>query len=216
MIERISHKQHITSNDFYDPKKQRIEWLGNLPHIEQPQKIYFVTFRLADSLPAAYGNQLRYFEQEYIKNNPRPWTAEQSLHYKRTYADALDNFLNKGRGECMLKEVAVRNALIATLREYDGERYVLYDFVVMPNHVHILIKPAHFDTLKDVMTAIKRVAAFRINQLLNRSGRLWQREHFDIIIRSKHHLDREIRYIYENPKHLPPDHYHLATSLPAE
>lgn len=89
------------------------------------------------------------------------------------------------------------------LHKHDGSLYTLYAYVIMPDHLHMLIKPAcvhsEFVSLPRIMHVLKRTSAFRINRELERSGRLWQYEYYDNVIRSRKHFDRVVQYIRRNP-----------------
>jgi REP element-mobilizing transposase RayT len=86
------------------------------------------------------------------------------------------------------------------LRHFDGERYLLGHYVVMPNHVHVNVRPLGEHTLSDITHSWKSFSAHQINEILQRSGRLWQPESFDYLIRTEAQLEKFSRYILENPE----------------
>ena len=73
------------------------------------------------------------------------------------------------------------------------------DFIVMPNHVHVLMKPIPPFELEDILQAIKSYTANQINRIFGREGQFWQRESYDHIVRDFEQLDAFQKYIRANP-----------------
>lgn len=113
---------------------------GNLPHFELPGGIYFVTFRLADSLPQDVYKKLAAARDAFLAHNPLPHTPEQQDQFKRIYHLPLECNLDRGLGECVLRNRCVRDLLKDTLLHHDCNQYQIGDFVIMPNHVHLLAR----------------------------------------------------------------------------
>ena len=88
--------------------------------------------------------------------------------------------------------------MVQTLRHFDGDRYRLYAFAVMPNHVHVVVRPEG-TTLTKIVQGWKSFSAREINLQLERRGSLWQHESFDHLIRHVGDLHRFCRYTHENP-----------------
>jgi REP element-mobilizing transposase RayT len=82
---------------------------------------------------------------------------------------------------------------------YDGERYRLLCWVVMPNHVHLLVETNSDHPLPNVIQAWKSCTSKRANRLLERTGTFWARDYFDRYIRDDQHLQAVVRYIENNP-----------------
>ena len=82
---------------------------------------------------------------------------------------------------------------------FDGDRYDLHGWVVMPNHVHVLITPAARHRLADIMHCWKSYTSKRANRILGRSGAFWQDDYFDRFMRDEAHFLRTQDYIAENP-----------------
>jgi len=93
--------------------------------------------------------------------------------------------------------------IIRALHHFDGKRYLLYDYTVMPDHVHLIIKPllcdGRVEPLARIMQGIKGWTAWQINQLLGRRGALWQAGRYDRIIRNRDDYEETARYIWANP-----------------
>jgi carbamoylphosphate synthase large subunit/REP element-mobilizing transposase RayT len=183
-----------------DPHGEIQKHRRNLPHWEQPDATYFVTFRLADAIPQ---NILRQWKEEletWRKFHPEPWDTGTKYEYQERFQDNREHWLDKGHGECLLKKSDVAEIVVAALRHFDGDRYVLDAFVVMPNHVHVLVRLAQDQALADILHSWKSFSAKAINQLLERTGRLWQEESYDRIVRGWNELVRYRGYIVRNPE----------------
>ena len=81
---------------------------------------------------------------------------------------------------------------------FAGQRYDLYAFVVMPNHVHVLFQPFRGCEANAIIASWKSFTSHGINRLLGRSGTVWQKESFDTLVRNERHFHTIIRYIREN------------------
>jgi REP element-mobilizing transposase RayT len=86
------------------------------------------------------------------------------------------------------------------LRHFDGVRYKLYAWCVMPNHVHVVFLPFEGFSLSDIVHSWKSFSAQRINSSWGRRGTLWQREYYDHLIRNGEQFSRAVRYVAENPE----------------
>jgi len=190
------------ASTFFDRDADVIAKRGNLPHWQQPGRTYFVTFRLADSLPAAVAERIREERLRWLRENPEPHTPQQRAQYYRLFSKQLDDKLDAGLGSCVLRQVAVRNIVRDALYYFDGERYCLHDWVIMPNHVHVLLTLMEAEDLSKVLHSIKSFSAKKINGLLGRSGQLWQKESFDHIVRSAESFERLRQYLADNPRGL--------------
>ena len=87
---------------------------------------------------------------------------------------------------------------------FDGERYVLYAAVCMPDHVHLILRAlpdrsGGMWSLSQVIHSIKSYSAHRMNARMARTGTVWQEGFFDRIVRSERDLERKVRYVWENP-----------------
>ena len=172
----------------------------NLPHWEQKDAAYFVTFRLADAVPE---NILRRWNEElevWRKFHPEPWNNDTKYEYQKRFQDSREHWLDQGHGECILKRSDLAEILVNALRHFDRDRYVLDAFVVMPNHVHVLFQPAKGQALADILHSWKSFSAKAINRQVGRTGRVWQDESYDRIVRDWNELVRYRDYIARNPE----------------
>jgi predicted solute-binding protein/REP element-mobilizing transposase RayT len=172
----------------------------NLPHWEQEGGTYFVTFRLADAVPAGLVKQWRQEVETWRKFHPEPWNAAASAEYRRRFLRPREDWLDQGHGSCLLRDSRAAEVVAQALRFFDEQRYCLDAFVVMPNHVHVLVQPLTGFHLRDIVHSWKSYTARQLNRLLGRSGTVWMQESFDRIIRDWDALVRCRAYITRNPE----------------
>jgi putative transposase len=156
---------------------------GYLPHLDQPGLVQFVTFHLGDSLPAA---ALRWICAETPDDD-----AER---YRR-----IERYLDAGHGACWLRRPEIATLVQNALLHFDGTRYRLLAWVVMPNHVHALIETVSGFPLPGVLQSWKGFTAREANAQLGRTGAFWHRDYYDRYIRDDAHLAAVVRYIEQNP-----------------
>ncbi|MCH5241421.1 MAG: transposase [Muribaculaceae bacterium] len=174
-----------------------IQWSGNLPHWNQDNVIQYVTFRLSDSLPQSKLKDFILLKNEWLKNHQKPWSEDECEEYEELF-DSVDQWLDQGYGECHLKYKEAIDIVEMSLRKYDGKRYDLYDYIIMPNHVHMLILPRIGYELKEILKSIKGYSGNAINKLLGRHGKFWMKESFDRLIRSISDYENKVEYIKHN------------------
>src|SRR5437588_741617 len=104
-------------------------------------------------------------------------------------------YLDKGYGDCVLKRPELARVVGDSLRHFEGQRYLLSDFVVMPNHVHVLAGLLGGTDMERQCKSWKKYAATKLNRALGRRGRFWQEESFDHLVRSPEQFDYLRRYI---------------------
>ncbi|MEK7675106.1 MAG: transposase [Verrucomicrobiota bacterium] len=156
---------------------------GYLPHYDKPGTIQMVTFRLADAMPAARRHE---------------WEALLAIKEEREQRTELEAYLDEGYGECVLRAARVAAAVEDVLLRFDGERYRLAAWVVMPNHVHVLVELWEMP-LGELLKAWKGTSANAVNRLLGRRGTLWQVEYWDRYMREEAHFLKAHHYIEWNP-----------------
>jgi len=161
---------------------------GYLPHCEGGSIPQAVTFRLADSLPKEC---LDAWQKELASMTEESGATEKC---KRVEA-----YLDTGAGSCWLRDPRIAELVENALLHVDGKRYRLHAWVVMPNHVHVLITPVEGFSLSDILHTWKSYTAKEANRILGRSGKFWQEEYFDRYIRNENHYWAAIEYIELNP-----------------
>ena len=185
---------------------------SNLPHWSKACTLLFVTFRLVDSIPAGVANHIIANYNFWKKNQPGNLTEQQlQLLYQNECHKKISQYLDaKPYGSCMLKRPAVRTIVEEEIRRYDGEHYDLKAFVIMPNHVHLLLMLYDGYSLSTIMHSIKRMSSFRINKLLATPNQtIWRRESFDCLVRSAAQHRKLRDYIFQNPKYQEPNSFTL-------
>jgi REP element-mobilizing transposase RayT len=166
------------------------EWhsRGYLPHWEAGETPQSITFRLADSLPSSLLKRCT----EEIAHLPE---NEAALKYRIRIESALD----AGHGEGTLINPTIAEIVENAFLHFDGERYWLHAWTIMPNHVHVLATPLHDHTLSSITKSWKSFSARRANEVLGRSGTFWAPEYYDRAIRDETHFDNVVAYIAMNP-----------------
>lgn len=171
----------------------------NLPHWQQPGVTYFVTFRAADSLPQSKLRDLNEQKDAWLQQHPEPWSERERDEYHRRFTEKVQSWLDAGYGACVLRSFALNTLVGSALAYFDGDRYTLDEFVVMPNHVHVILMPAEGRALEGILHSWKSFTANRINRELGRSGLFWMDESYDHAVRSWEQLEHYRRYIRQNP-----------------
>ncbi len=165
----------------------RWHYRGYLPHFDG-QVGQFITFRLHDSLPKKVLVRLKIeLAREKLAND------------SREYRKRVEEYLDEGIGECILQIPRVAEIVASTLMHEHGQTCDVISWVIMPNHAHILLKAYDGSSLSDIMKRIKGVSARRINEALDRKGKVWQSDYFDRHIRDAKHFSNALRYIENNP-----------------
>lgn len=170
------------------PEEFRARSRGYLPHVEVSQHPQMLTYRLHDSLPSTVLANLT-DELQHIPKDSR------EVERRRRIEDYLDN----GAGSCSLANILIAQTIQENLLHFDDKRYKLHAWVIMPNHVHVLVTPAKGFFLADIIHTWKSYTAKKANQVLACRGEFWQREYFDRVIRNDQHLKVAVEYIHNNP-----------------
>ncbi|HWN65308.1 MAG TPA: carbamoyl-phosphate synthase large subunit, partial [Candidatus Binatus sp.] len=171
----------------------------NLPHWKQIGVTYALTFRLADSLPQTLIKQWQEEREAWLKHHPKPWDEKTKHEYDERFPERRDRWLDDGHGSCLLRDRHSAEIVAKTIRHFDGERYFVDSFVVMPNHVHVLVRPKAQHNLSEILHSWKSFSAKEINQALQRKGPVWMDENYDHIVRDYSELCRQREYIRNNP-----------------
>ena len=191
-------------------KSDYIHITGNkLPHWNQGGCVQFVTFRLADSLPQTKLKEYGELKEQWMTEHPKPWDMATQEEYKSKIGKAMDKWIDAGYGDCILKNEKVRNIVADSIMHFNGERYVIHAFVIMPNHVHVLLSTKGGNLVQKIVGGWKKFSAHEINKLLDRQGPVWERESFDHMVRNENSYKVKFEYIINNPARLPHDSYTL-------
>ena len=170
----------------------------NLPHWAANNVLVFVTYRLADSIPADKRCAWQEERDAWMRIHPEPWDEETMREYYEQFPAKLDAMLDAGYGSCVLSREDCRMIVVDNLLYFNEDRYRLHAFVVMSNHVHVLMELKDKTELSKVLHSWKSYTAKQINAVVGGKGRVWQKEYFDRLIRDSVHYERTLKYIRKN------------------
>ncbi len=186
-----------------DWKTLQIRQGRKLPHWNCSNGIYHVCFRLADSIPREKLDQLKR-EKELIVNSSayrkRTLTKEEKERLWYLYTKKIEHFLDAGYGNCYLRRPAIAEIVKVSLHYFEGQRYYLHAWSIMPNHVHVIVEPANGWKLAQIVRSWKSFTANIINRKLSRHGQLWQHEPYDHLIRNESEYLEQVEYVWNNPE----------------
>jgi REP element-mobilizing transposase RayT len=156
---------------------------GYLPHFDARGVLQMITYRLHDAMPASRRHE---------------WAELLKIEDERERRIKIEEYLDAGHGDCHLRQQKIASVIQENLLRFDGIRYRLLAWVIMPNHVHTLIEIQE-TPLATIVRSWKSYTANEANRLLGRAGTFWQPEYFDRYMRDQEHLAKAIRYIENNP-----------------
>jgi REP element-mobilizing transposase RayT len=165
---------------------------GYLPHLDRPDLIQLVTIRLYDAVPEALIDNCKKelsWTEKMPKRDPR----------RRALQKRIEKYEDAGHGACWLRDDRIGEMVESSLLYFNGKRYRLLAWCIMPNHVHSVIEIWKNHSLEEVMHSLKSYTANEANKILKRCGKFWLREYFDRYIRDGRHLELAVEYIESNP-----------------
>jgi REP element-mobilizing transposase RayT len=193
----------MTEDGFQAPDISRVSkrGRGRLPHWELDGATYYVTFRLADSLPSSVVER-NTTEQDEIRKRAqylgRTLTGDELTRLDEL-RDELERAMDQGYGACWLNRPGAAGIVQNAVKHFAGERYSLFAWAVMPNHVHVLFQPFEGIELDHVLHSWKSYTSRLVNKLVGRTGRLWEPESFDHLVRNSEKFEHFRTYILQNP-----------------
>ncbi|MGD9631194.1 MAG: transposase [Pyrinomonadaceae bacterium] len=159
---------------------------GYIPHVDPGEVTQFITFRLADSMPQAVLKKWR----DDLKNGE---ITDAGLRQR------IETYLDQNYGKRWLSDDRIASLVQNAILHLDGMRYRLIAWVIMPNHVHILIQTLPGYSVSEIMHSLKSYTSHEANKVIGRQGNFWYKEYFDLYIRDGKHFRSVVRYIEENP-----------------
>jgi REP element-mobilizing transposase RayT len=165
---------------------------GYLPHLDSENEIQSLNFRLYDAVPMRLIEEWRCqlgWSRNLKQSDPKAVALRRRIE---TYEDA-------GYGQCFLGDSRIAALTEDVLQYFDGTRYRLLAWCVMPNHVHSLIEMVEGHSLGGILHSWKSYTAKQANRILGRSGQFWDEDYYDRYIRDDDHLRIAIEYIEQNP-----------------
>ena len=203
--------------DVFDPKSELLIRERCRPHWSQAGAIVFITFRTHDSIPREVIDRWDREKQDWLTRNGlatdvlategQHWSKvvdsladSDRVRFNREFDRCRETFLDTCHGECVLRRPELAKIVADSLLYFDGDRYRMGDFVVMPNHVHLLAAFGTPELLVEQCDSWLHYTAFQINKRLGRKGKFWQQEPFDHLVRSPEQYEYLCDYIRDNPK----------------
>ena len=173
-----------------------------LPHWTGSAAIYAVTFRLNDSLPQtildAWLDERRSLVSTAIQMG-RLLSIHEEKRLHELHSRRIEKYLDAGHGECRLRDPAIAKLVADAVRHFEGQRYSLHAWCVMPNHVHAIVEPLIGHELHNILHSWKSFTAKTANRVLKRNGTFWQAEYYDHLIRNEEDYAHALCYLLENP-----------------
>jgi len=194
---------------------------GDLPHWYVPGHPHFITYRLANTIPAIVLEewQRRFAEKARVgAHTDMPSDAHRMRLHKQFFAE-YDRYLDMHRERDWLSDPRVAEVIRENLYHHDGVKFQLLAWCVMHNHVHVVLQPLEVASthtaeagsfgygeiadrgspLSSIMHSLKSYTANRANEILGRSGQFWQHESYDHWVRDLDELNRIVDYVIGNP-----------------
>jgi REP element-mobilizing transposase RayT len=200
----------------------KVFYKRNLPHYQPIGYTFFITFRLSGSLPITVIENFKLDKKnalnKIIQYDDNKTRLEKYRLWQSKYFKAYDKYLDKCTvGPKWLAETNIATCVQDAIKFYDNVRYNLISYCIMPNHVHLVIKPIVSrisDSTEEafmqrnrvspyivtkILQDLKKYSATQCNKILKRSGSFWHHESYDHVVRNQESLYRIINYILDNP-----------------
>jgi REP element-mobilizing transposase RayT len=206
-LERARHQlpTSATKDEAANSLRSGVHTRGYLPHIKREGASYFVTFRLADSLPKEV---LVGFEREKAERRRRlddltrrgETITDSEEEIARDFRRKVERYLDQGAGACHLRRADIADLVAETVRHFHASRYLLHEWVVMPNHAHAIVWPMPNHLLSDILKSWKQFTSRRTKKIVGMGEEpFWQPESYDHWIRNDEESAGISRYIRNNP-----------------
>jgi len=170
----------------------------HLPHWTQDGTTYFITFRLADSLPQEKLQRWKEERDQWLGKHEEPYSPEELEEYACLFIERINDWLDAGSGSCILAKQENAKIVEQAFQHFAGDRYRLGSYVIMANHVHVLITPIEGSELGGILHSWKSFTANELNKTTGGEGAVWQDESYDHIVRSPEQLTFYEDYIRKN------------------
>jgi len=187
----------------FEPHGIKIRQGAYLPHWTREGAIYAVTFRLADSLPKSVVQSWEFERLDIVRTAQqmnRPLNLAEERRLQKLFSDRVEAYLDAGAGACWMQRDDVAGQVAGALLHFEGTRYRLAAWCVMPNHVHTVTQPIPGYELPGIVHSWKSFTGLEANRLLGRTGQFWQPEPYDHLIRDEDDFRRQVDYVLTNPK----------------
>lgn len=204
-------QQPLLPFHLFDPEADFRVVERRLPHWSQAGAVCFLTWRTIDSLPQDvldrwFGDRARWLAGHGIRADDPQWRVLLQRLDRNLVRDFLDELWNRwhdsldaGHGACVLRRPALWAIVTDSLLHFDGDRYEVLDYVVMPNHCHVLAVFPDEEAMLAQCESGKHYTAVQLNRRLGQRGRFWQADGFDHLVRSVEQFAYLRKYICDNP-----------------
>ena len=173
-----------------------------LPHWTREGSVYSITFHLADSLPKSVLQAWEFERRDIIKTAERmkrSLTPQEDRRLEKLFSERVETYLDAGAGECWMRKDDIAGVVADAIQYFDSQRYCLFAWGVMPNHVHVVAQPLAGFELPDIVHSWKSYSAKETNRLIGRTGQFWQAEPYDHLIRNEKDFYHQVEYVLSNP-----------------
>ncbi len=195
--------------ELFDPQAELLIEQRIRPHWAQDGAVVFITFRTHDSIPADVLRRWEREKSEWMRHHGQssghwsdllPMLSPQLQHeFQQHFNRCREMTLDDCHGDCVLRHPACGQIVANSLLHFDGQRCCMGDFVVMPNHVHLLAAFGQASEMRRTCSSWMTFTATQINRLTGREGKFWQQEPFDHLVRSPEQYEYLRTYIADNP-----------------
>ena len=196
--------------EIFDPKGDLNVYEHFRPHWSQAGAVVFITFRTQDSIPRKVIEFWTLEKREWLRkrgiDTGSHWSVivptlceKDRADFQKTFDRCREDCLDTCCGRCLFKRPALAKIVADSLLHFDGQQYRMGDFIVMPNHVHLLAVFASAEAMKAQCDSWLHYTAFKVNRAIAEKGKIWQQEPFDHLVRSPEQYLYLRKYIADNP-----------------
>ena len=188
------HKSTLEKTGFYKS--------GTLPHYDIKYKFQFITLREYGSIPQSI---LKTIEDKTIKFNEDFLKYNSFTHYERQIRiqhlrlKLFEKYQDCGYGRCLFKKKEIANIIKEALLFYNDKNYEIISWVIMPNHIHLLVYLYPNYELAKFIHYVKSITTNKIKKYIDISEKIWSNDYFDRYIRNHFHYCKTVNYIRMNP-----------------
>ncbi|KAB2833733.1 MAG: hypothetical protein F9K48_07795 [Candidatus Brocadia sp.] len=198
-------------------KDNKIFYRRNLPHYQPVYATFFITFRLAGSLPPEVIARLKEERQQQekllLKIGDEKIKKLEMLNMHKRHFGNFDEMLDKAaNNQSWLEDDRIAQVIVDAMHFRDKKTYNLLAYCIMPNHVHMIFTIRRRTSslykgktasgpyvVTKILENLKWYTAMKANEILNCKGAFWQHESYDHVVRDGNELERIVNYVLNNP-----------------
>ncbi len=176
---------------------------NHLPHVDVAGGLYFVTWCLADAVGKDFLSRMAALRRNLLDQARERFGTVRAVDHRQIEQQVrLEIFseMDRARGRCELKVQEIGQVVMEALLHFQDQRYHVESFCVMPNHVHVVFQPQPEWPWWKITGGWKSFTSKQANRILRRSGKFWQDDSYETLVRSAEHLERANRYVLRNPE----------------